>query len=176
MKNDYEIRGEVTIIFTNNNREVVINTEDLPKLLSSDITRWTTVECSTVKGKFYVRGHRRLSTGRYTKVYLHRFLIDAPKGKVVDHINGNPLINTRDNLRAITQAQNLQNKHGAQTNSKTGIKGVFKRSDCDRWEAQVVVNRKKIRSLHLTKEEAIAAVIELRKKHLPFSTEGCEAS
>jgi hypothetical protein len=57
--------------------------------------------------------------------YLHRFLLDAPKGMQVDHINHDTLDNRRSNLRIVTtNQQNNENRNGAHKNSKTGIRGV----------------------------------------------------
>jgi hypothetical protein len=48
---------------------------------------------------------RTIVDGRY--VLLHRFLLKPAKGKVVDHIDGNPLNNQRSNLRVCTQGENI---------------------------------------------------------------------
>jgi len=40
---------------------------------------------------------------------LHRFITGAPKGFVVDHIDGNTLNNTKENLRVCTPADNARN-------------------------------------------------------------------
>lgn len=53
---------------------------------------------------------------------LHRWLLGATKGQIVDHIDGNPLNNQRSNLRLVTHAQNMRNRH--RFASKTGFKGV----------------------------------------------------
>lgn len=50
----------------------------------------------------------------------------------IDHIDGNPLNNHPENLRASNQILNKQNKL-AQSNSKTGIKGVSFDSKRNRW-------------------------------------------
>ena len=42
--------------------------------------------------------------------YLHRLVLDCPKGLVVDHINHNTLDNRKCNLRAITRAENYYNQ------------------------------------------------------------------
>lgn len=60
------------------------------------------------RGGGYARARFKRSAGGdgYAFVYLHRFVTGAPTGWVVDHIDGNPLNNTRENLQIISQSQN----------------------------------------------------------------------
>lgn len=48
--------------------------------------------------------------GKSRVCYLHRELLAPAPGLVVDHIDGNPLNNTRANLRICTRAQNSANR------------------------------------------------------------------
>lgn len=56
--------------------------------------------------KWYAVRFVTVSRNRRKTVYMHRFLMDAPKGKVVDHLDGNSLNNCRENLRISTWKEN----------------------------------------------------------------------
>ena len=64
------------------------------------------------------------------KYRLHRYLLNAPKGMVVDHINGDTKDNRLENLRVCTQKENLQNRLDSlyfppTKSNKLGIRGLF---------------------------------------------------
>jgi hypothetical protein len=76
--------------------------------------------------------------GVYEKLYIHRIVIGAQQGQVVDHINGNKLDNRKGNLRLCNWSQNGFNK-GKQSNGRTSqYKGVFKTGN--RWGAKIQAN------------------------------------
>ena len=43
-------------------------------------------------------------------IFMHRQIMNPPKGMVVDHIKGNRLDNTRAHLRVCTHSENSQNR------------------------------------------------------------------
>ena len=91
----------------------------------------------------YARRIEKVS-GIKKRIYLHRFILDAKEWEEVDHINGDPLDNTRDNLRLCTHKENLSNKKTPSHNT-SGYKGVtyFKHGKrIKRWKAEVKVDGK----------------------------------
>ena len=74
--------------------------------------------------KWYIADGYVLSRIAGRMVRLHRLLLNLPKDKLIDHIDGNPLNNTRPNLRECSNAENLMNK-GKYANNKSGYKGVI---------------------------------------------------
>lgn len=57
---------------------------------------------------------------------LHRLITGAERGEVVDHINRLPQDNLRSNLRRVSHAENMWNRHANKnTNMPLPVKGVF---------------------------------------------------
>jgi hypothetical protein len=71
---------------------------------------------------------------------LHRYIMDAPKGVVVDHINGNTLDNRKINLRTCTHSQNSWNAKKRKDNT-SGHKGVSWAKDRNKWVVRIKVNK-----------------------------------
>jgi hypothetical protein len=86
-------------------------------------------------------------------IQMHRFVMDAPKGVLVDHINGDGLDNRRCNLRLATAQQNSCNRR-INSNSRSGFRGVWKSSP-NRFSAKINCGGKIIHlGTFLTAEEA----------------------
>ncbi len=71
--------------------------------------------------------------------YMHRVIMQARRGQIVDHINGDTLDNRRANLRFVTQTQNLQNSR-PNRRTRSGYKGVNWNKVHGWWEACIQVN------------------------------------
>lgn len=99
--------------------------------------------------------------------FLHRFLIQAPKGKLVDHIDGNTLNNKKSNLRICSYKENAKNRI-LNKNNKSGHKGVYWdiHITTPKWKAYIYVDKK---CYHLgyfnTYEEAVKCREKAEKKY-----------
>jgi hypothetical protein len=95
--------------------------------------------------------------GVYFNILMHRVIMNAPAGLLVDHRNRNPLDNRKENLRLATRAQNGQNR-AVDAVSSSQFKGVswFKRLRS--WQAYITVNgRQNHLGLFLLEEDAAIA-------------------
>ena len=78
-------------------------------------------------------------------VTLSRLIMNAPPDMQVDHVNGDPLDNRRENLRLATNKQNSANKPKREGTSSV-YKGVHWHRRDRRWRASIKHNYK---SIHL---------------------------
>lgn len=83
---------------------------------------------------------------RSGKTYLHRLIIDAKSGQIVDHINGNGLDNRKINLRITTHQGNKANSHHGAYNSKyIGVSRINDRpKSANKFRVQVKINGKNV--------------------------------
>lgn len=96
----------------------------LPTKKYGDLTFYIDAEDEYIlDGKIYVS--RVKSNHQYyfylmndKRQYIHRVIMNAPKGMVVDHINHNTLDNRKSNLRVVTNSENLRNSYNAATDSQ----------------------------------------------------------
>lgn len=127
------------------NKVAIVDDEDFARLSKN---KWAFIPV----GSGYAR-----STTRKSAVYMHRLIMNCPKGSTIDHINGDGLDNRKANLRICTQAQNAKNMRLSKL-STSGYKGVYWSKHAKKWRASITVNYKmKNLGYFSTKEEAHAA-------------------
>ena len=104
---------------------VLLDEADYFQFVENDRYKWWIRKVSTRLWVDSSYGFYAMGWDRHAKkqVALHRVMLDAPKGMVVDHINRNGLDNRRSNLRLCTHKENMQNRRANSKNS-TGYKGV----------------------------------------------------
>lgn len=73
---------------------------------------------ATQKPLSVIKNNNHLYVMTSDKEYLHRIIMNAPKGRVIDHINHNTLDNRKCNLRICTHSENKLNSYKAFTDTQ----------------------------------------------------------
>lgn len=78
---------------------------------------------------YVIKNNNHLYVVNSDRKYLHRLIVGAEKGQVVDHINHNTLDNRKDNLKVCTHSENRLNSFKSFTDtqklSKKQIKQIL---------------------------------------------------
>jgi hypothetical protein len=76
---------------------------------------------------WYARTNYRRPDGKHTLLDMHRYIMNASPGQIIDHCNGDGLDNRDDNLRICTHRDNMRNRrsHGSDKTSRyAGVSAV----------------------------------------------------
>lgn len=131
--------------------EVLLDDDDYERIQKDfNNMKWCVSKC---RNGLYAQ--KRTNKG---KVYLHRYITGNTKG-VVDHINHNTLDNRKENLRVVSNADNIRNGV-VRTNNKTGVNGVYFRKDRNKYIAKIKVNYK---SIHLGNFNTLEEAAKVRR-------------
>lgn len=75
------------------------------------------------------------------KLYMHRYLLLAKKGEIVDHINRDKLDNRCSNLRITTHSRNNYNRNVVNNE----MRGIYYDKYGSRWRACISTNNKTLK-------------------------------
>jgi len=125
-----------------------VSCEDYPKLSQYD---WLFKQCKRSAYAWRIE----FEDGKGKIIYMHRIIMNEPKGLFIDHINHDGLDNRRDNLRIATATQNRRNSRSVKTGTSK-YKGVHYRKDFKKYRARITVGNKRISIGHFDSEEEAA--------------------
>jgi hypothetical protein len=98
--------------------------------------------CISGSGKwFYAVHYEKVGPGKTKKMYMHRFIMGEPAGKLVDHHNNKTLDNRRTNLRIASYSENNSNRPKKKNTSSQYI-GVHLNKKTGKWVAQIRIGGK----------------------------------
>lgn len=131
--NQYKICGDYTIIYLvkqdGRTFETYIDTEDLERIKALGVC-WNAAWAKDIQD-YYAKSCQYLGIfngkPKYKIRYLHREIMNAPKGTTVDHkehYEHSSLNNRKENLRLVERNNNSSNRSGANKNSSTGVRNV----------------------------------------------------
>lgn len=127
------------------------------------------VKAGSVAGCINRKGYRYIGVdgslyraNRLAWAYVHGAL---PKGQI-DHIDGNRLNNSINNLRDVSAETNQRNRKSGNKNSTSSLLGVSYHRQSGKWRAQICITTTKHLGLFDTEQEAHYAYIEAKKHYL----------
>ncbi|MFA5293768.1 MAG: AP2 domain-containing protein [Phycisphaerae bacterium] len=141
----------------------IVDAEDYEKL---NCYNW---QCLTSRSTFYAV-RLRLNNEKAKIMRMHREIMQAPKGMVVDHIDHDGLNNCKSNLRIATPSENRRNSRKAKgTSSK--FKGVCWHKSNKKWSVGININgrRKHLGSFDNEAEAAKTYDKAVKKYHGEFA-------
>lgn len=118
----YDDYAEI-ILYNRKNEEKARTKVDLEDIKKICFYRWS------LDGRGYVVNVKE-------RIKLHRFIMNCPKDKYIDHINGDRLDNRKSNLRICNQQQNNMN-HKVRRDNSSGVTGVYWYEDRNKWMVQI---------------------------------------
>jgi hypothetical protein len=137
--------------------KVLLDDDDYEKVTKTFKTpKWCVRVPPKREGLFYFQ--KRMSDK--SLIEMHRWIVYAPKGTYIDHINNNCCDNRKENLRIVTNSQNLRNAKLRKDN-KTGCKGLNFDIKRKVWEVKIKVNYK---SIYLGKFTNYEDAVKARKE------------
>lgn len=86
-------------------------------------------------------GRNEKTDDRFRTVLMHRVILEAKRGDIVDHKNGNTLDNRKKNLRFCSPAQSVCNR-GMMKNNTSGFVGAIFNKRLGKFESRISLNGK----------------------------------
>jgi len=142
--------GQVKFIALTKGRHTLVDAADFERL---NRHKWFAMRSPNGSGYYAARWEN----GRM--VLMHREILDAPDGRIVDHANRNPSDNRRCNLRLCTKQQNVFNRHSGVHSSR--YQGVSYCKQERKWVAYIKLDKQHER-LGGFDDEVVAAQVRDR--------------
>jgi hypothetical protein len=99
------------------------------------------------------------------RVYMHRQIMQPPKGMVVDHTNGNKADNTRGNLCVCTQQENTHNR-SKRNRASSRFRGVNYNRRSRKWHARITFEAERLHLGYFTEEVEAARAYDRKAVEL----------
>jgi hypothetical protein len=130
----------------NSSRKAVVDDEDFDRLIGF---AWK------LETNGYARAYVKLGFRKYGAVYMHRMVMLASPGQIVDHRDGCRINNQKSNLRFCDASQNVSHATKLRRHNTTGKTGVTFHKTKKRWMACIWAYGKRHQRSFRTFTEAV---------------------
>lgn len=164
-QNKYDFFDEYIIGYTRNGYEFYIDLDDYDKVKNYC---WHKHQDGYLRTRYdHYKDEKGKNHNKY--ILMHNLIIRGLDEKdysyEIDHINGKPNDNRKENLRKVTHEQNMKNVKIANNNT-SGYKGVYYNKRERKWKAMININNKQIHlGTFMTKEEAVEARMKAENEY-----------
>lgn len=143
---------------------ITVDTEDYDKIKNY---KWSVNKDGNT---FYAHAYGRKINNSKTLI-MHRFILDAKKNNMIDHINGNGLDNRKTNLRECTKSQNGYNRTCQKYGISSDYKGVCYSKKDQKYTVRIGIDGKRISlgNYDTDDQAAIAYNVACIKYHAEFA-------
>jgi len=115
------------ILFGENMKLIPLTSGQFAKVDDDEYDELIKMKCSADwnnKTKSFYAKCAMVVDGKYKRFRMHRIIMKTPPEMKCDHRDHDTLNNQKYNLRNCTNSQNMMNRKGAASQSKTGVLGV----------------------------------------------------
>ena len=105
------------------------------KVDEDDLVKFGNCVCNILKSHLHYKYYGLRILGK--RQYLHRLIMNAPIGMVVDHVNGDTTDNRKENLRLCTNIENTKHLRKQMNGSTSQYRGVSFYSRDGNWQVKV---------------------------------------
>ena len=133
LENIYWSTDKMKTIMLTQGKETTVYNRNYKKL---SMWNWY---ANCIDGVWYAMRNGRDKHGKKIKILMHRVIMKAPDGMMVDHKNHDGLDNRISNLRICTNGQNQRNRRLSKNNT-SGVNGVTWYKNSNKWLARIHFN------------------------------------
>jgi hypothetical protein len=129
--------GKYGIIKLSKNLTAKVDLEDFNRVMKFV---WSATKSKGIRS-YYAARNQRIGVNNRSYIKMHRFILNAPKGIQIDHINGDGLDNRKSNLRPCSIHQNNMGFKFKRFGSSK-YRGITFKKKSKGWTAQITYNYK----------------------------------
>ena len=163
MLNESQVTNTRGYVFANTKQgvmQIVLDPEDMPK--AEGITgRWGIFKNS--KGQQLARAGKKDG-----QVFLHKLIVDIPKGHKLEWINEDSLDLRKENLQLVDRNGNATRLKQPKTNTKS-VRGVYFHKGANKWHAAAFHDKKRVSLGYFEDYEAAVAEMNIFREEGPNS-------